>query len=147
MRIHVFPQIYFPALPLSSPSGTNMHLLVHLLVPHILLVSYSFLFILFAFLINCSCSVFSLVPFSSVWTNLLLKISIEFFTSVVFFDSKNNHLWFFLMFSVSLLSFSFLSQGFLITVKKFLCALLKLSEQLLRILGQEILGSPFPWAQ
>lgn len=107
----------------------------------------SFLFIPFAFLINFSCSVFSLVLFSSVWTNLLLKISIEFFSLVVLSDSKNNHLWFFLMFSVFLLSFSFLSQGFLITVKKFLCVLLKLSEQLLRILCQEILGSPFPWAQ
>ena len=31
--------------------------------------------------------------------------------------------------------------------KKFLCVLLQLSEQLLRILCQEILGSPFPWGQ
>ena len=41
----------------------------------------------------------------------------------------------------------FISYVFPITVKKFLCVLLQLSEQLLRILCQEILGSPFPWGQ
>ena len=47
----LFPQIYFPPFSLSSPSRTtNMHLLVHLLVSQILLMPYSFLFILFYFL-------------------------------------------------------------------------------------------------
>lgn len=45
-------------------------------------------FILLALLINFSCSVSSDVLFSSVWTNLLLKISIEFFSPVVFSGSK-----------------------------------------------------------
>ena len=108
----------------------------------------SSLFILFASLTNFSCSVFSLVLFSSVWTNLLLKISIEFFSPVVFSDSKkNSSLVLFNVFCIFVELLIFISYVFPITVKKFLCVLLQLSEQLLRILCQEILGSPFPWDQ
>ena len=98
---------------LSSSSGTpKMYTLFLLLVPHSQ-VGFLHSFCLFNFcssdwIISIDLYSSSLI-LSSAWSSLLLKLSIQFFSSAVLFFSSKIFVWFLFMFSISLLSFSFYS--------------------------------------
>ena len=112
---------FYPFLPLFSSGTPIMHRLFLLMVSHNYCKHSSFLFIIFFsfcssdWIISNDLSLISLV-LSFVWSSLLLKLSIEFFSSIQIFQLQN--LFGSFSFSISLFNISFCSCiVFLISLK------------------------------